>query len=713
MPAKPSEDLLHELRVHQIELEMQNEELRNAHMALEESRDRYVDLYEFSPVGYITINRAAVISEINLTGCALLGVERSKLINGRFSKFISPRDRDRWHRLFRDMMEQAGNEKHAFDLEMMAGNGSSFYAHLDCLRWNIAENPPKLRIALFDISKSRQTEAELRITAAAFESQDGTIVTDANKVIIRINKAFTDITGYILEDTEGQTPRILSSGRHDNNFYAAMWESINRTGAWEGEIWNKRKNGEVYPEYLSITVVKDQEGVVTNYVGTFSDITISMEAADKIKHLAFFDQLTSLPNRRLLLDRLKQALASSARSGRDGALLFIDLDNFKTLNDTLGHDIGDQLLQQAAQRLESCVREGDTVARLGGDEFVVVLEGLSDQAIEAAAQTNIVGDKILHAFNQPYQLATHEYRCSASIGATLYSNHNQSLEELLKHADIAMYQAKKAGRNTLRFFDPKMQDTINTRAFLEGELHKALEKQQFRLYYQIQVDESYLPLGAEALIRWIHPKLGLVSPAQFIPLAEESELIIPIGQWVLETACSQLNAWQQDAITRDIVLAVNVSARQFRQADFVAQVQAVLQRHAINPARLKLELTESLLLDNIEDTIATMNELKEIGILFSLDDFGTGYSSLQYLKRLPLDQLKIDQSFIRDLVTDTDDRAIVRTIIAMAHSLNLDVIAEGVETDEQRQILLKKGCVHCQGYLFGKPVPIDEFEALL
>jgi diguanylate cyclase (GGDEF)-like protein/PAS domain S-box-containing protein len=436
-------------------------------------------------------------------------------------------------------------------------------------------------------------------------------------------------------------------------------------------------------------------------------------AEEKIQYLAFYDSLTDLPNRRLLLDRLQQALASCMRSGREGALLFIDLDNFKNINDTLGHDIGDALLQQAAQRLESCIREGDTVARLGGDEFVVMLLDLNEQPIEAAAQTESIGEKILAVLSQPYQFDLHIHRCTSSIGVTLFKDHQQAAEELIKQADIAMYQAKKSGRNALRFFDRQMQENISARVSLENELHNAIEFQQFHLHYQIQIDSSYQPLGAEALIRWIHPVRGIVSPAQFIPLAEETGLILPIGQWVLETACAQLKTWQQEPLTRNLVLAVNVSAKQFLQANFVAQVQAALQRHAVNPMMLKLELTEGMLLENIEDTIATMNALNEIGIQFSLDDFGTGYSSLQYLKRLPLDQLKIDQSFVRDIATDISDIAIVRTIVAMARSMDIAVIAEGVETEEQLQLLKNNGCTHYQGYLFGKPVPIEQFEAQL
>jgi diguanylate cyclase (GGDEF)-like protein/PAS domain S-box-containing protein len=432
-----------------------------------------------------------------------------------------------------------------------------------------------------------------------------------------------------------------------------------------------------------------------------------------LQSLSTSDPLTRLPNRRLLLDRLQQALSSRIRSGRTGALLYIDIDNFKTLNDTLGHDMGDLLLQQVAKRLVFCVREGDTIARIGGDEFVVMLEDLSKCLFEAAAQTEAIGEKILVALNQPYQLASYEYLSSPSIGAALFNDDSQTVDQLLKQTDIAMYQAKRAGRNTLRFFDPKMQEAIDTRTALEVELRKAIDSHQFQLYYQIKVDRMYRAFGAEALIRWIHPVRGLVPPAQFISLAEETGLIRPIGQWVIETACSQINAWQKDILTRDLILSVNVSARQFRQTDFVGQVKSAIQRHAINPKLLKLELTESMLLENIDDIISSMNALNKIGVRFSLDDFGTGYSSLQYLKQLPLDQLKIDRSFVRDLVGDHSDKAIVRTIIAMARSLNLDVIAEGVETEEQRILLIDKGCTNFQGYLFGKPVPIEQFDVLL
>ncbi len=564
-----------------------------------------------------------------------------------------------------------------------------------------------------DVTERKRAELELRIAAAAFEAQEGILITDRDECILRVNHAFTRLTGYSAEEAIGRTPALLHSGRQDAGFYRILWETVNRDKYWQGEIWNRRKDGTVYPEWLTITAVTDADGQVTHYVAVCSDLTLRKAADEKIHQLAFYDPLTRLPNRSLLVDRLQKATAASAHSGQYGALLFLNLDHLKILNDTQGHNIGDLLLIEVARRLQSCVRESDSVARLGGDEFAVILETLSVNTDEAAVQAELVAEKIHVALSDPCQLEEHVHHGTSSIGISLFRGHEESVEDLFKHADIAMYQAKIAGRNTIRFYDPAMQAAMETRSELESELHEALEKQHFRLYYQIQVDSQQRPLGAEALLRWEHPERGLVSPLQFIPLAEETGLIVPIGLWVLQTACAQLKAWQRDALTRDLTLAVNVSAKQFHQADFVAQVQRVLTGSGAPPSLLKLELTESVVLENVEDIIIKMRAVKLLGVKFSMDDFGTGYSSLQYLKRLPLDQIKIDQSFVRDITSDPDDAAMVKTIIAMTDALGLNVIAEGVETEAQREFLELHNCHAFQGYLFSKPIPVKEFEKLI
>ena len=445
----------------------------------------------------------------------------------------------------------------------------------------------------------------------------------------------------------------------------------------------------------------------------YDDVTALRAATAEIEQLAFYDALTRLPNRRLLNDRLNRALAASSRSGQHGALMFLDLDHFKTLNDTLGHDTGDRLLERVAQRLTACVREQDTVARLGGDEFVVMLEGLGKTPSDAQAHAKLVGDKILASLNQPFRLGAHLHNSTPSIGVTLFGDGPKDAAELLKQADIAMYQVKSGGRNALRFFNVAMLATITNRASAESELRTALVLDQFELYYQGQFDVDDQPVGAEALVRWQHPLRGLVFPSDFIGLAEETALIVPLGNWVLTNACTQLKRWETVPRRADLVLAVNVSALQFRQADFVAQVKSVLRETLANPERLKLELTESVVLSNVQDTIEKMNALKVLGVSFAMDDFGTGQSSLSYLTQLPLDQLKIDQSFVHNIGLQEADAVIIDTIIGMASSLNLEVLAEGVETREQRDFLHTHGCGRFQGYLFSKPVALAEFEMQL
>ncbi|MFZ6722719.1 bifunctional diguanylate cyclase/phosphodiesterase [Undibacterium sp. Ji49W] len=556
-----------------------------------------------------------------------------------------------------------------------------------------------------DITERKRVEEDLRIAAIAFEGQEGMVITDERRTILRVNQAFTRITGYTREEAIGKQTSLLKSGMHGNSFYAEMTAYLEKSGYWQGEIWNRRKSGEVYPEWLTITAVKSGNGNVVNYVATMLDITQRKTTEAKLEHLAYHDALTGLANRRLLLDRLQHTLLSKSRHNRFGALLFLDLDNFKSINDTIGHGKGDLLLQVVAKRLAHSIRQGDTLARHGGDEFVLLLDDLSDNLREAAIEAQMIAAKILSDLHQPYDLEHFEYHSSASIGITLFGRQNDNAEELLKQVEVAMYEAKASGGNLFRFFDLDMLDIVNARAAMEADLRLGLTQQQFVLHYQPQVNAAGTIIGAEALVRWQHPLRGLVSPAEFIPLAEESGLIIPLGIWILQTACQKLAEWQRDPATSALTLAVNVSARQFKQIDFVAQVQDIIRHASIDASKLKLELTESLLVDNAEETIARMNQLKMQGVGFSLDDFGTGYSSLSYLRRLPLDQLKIDQSFVREMLNNTNDAVITRTIIGLGQSLGLAVIAEGVETSAQQKFLVQQGCQAFQGYLYGKPSP--------
>lgn len=677
---------------------------------LRSESEKNIALLHNASDGIHILNAEGNVIEASNSFCDMLGYSREEVIGMNVCHWDAGfANAGELFAAFRKQFERP--VRYQFETVHRRKDGSVFQVEVSGYPLEL-DGKPVLFNSSRDITARKQAEAELRVAAVAFESQEGMVVTDANGEILRVNRAFSAITGYCDTEVIGKNSRLLKSGRQGQAFYEAMWATIGETGSWSGEIWNRRKSGEVYPELLTITAVKDGAGNLTHYVATHTDITNSKAAAEKIERLAFYDPLTSLANRRLLLDRLKQALVASARSGLGGALLFLDLDNFKILNDTLGHDVGDLLLLQVADRLKLCVREGDTVARLGGDEFVVMLENLSPAGVEAAACAEQVANKVLQTLNQPYRLGNHQHRSTPSIGISLFNQATQPqlAEDLLKQADIAMYQAKKTSRNTLCFFDPMLQIAIEKRAALERALSHAVLAGQLELYYQIQVLASGAPLGAEALIRWRHPEQGLLLPPQFIPIAEESDLILEVGRWVIETACAHLAAWQSHPRTRELTLSINVSPRQFRQRDFIDQVRSALQLHDIRrPDLLKLELTESMLLDDTNSVVPTMAALKQLGIQISLDDFGTGYSCLRYLKSLPIDQLKIDQSFVREIVADANDRAIVRTVLAMASSLELDTIAEGVETDEQFEMLLSKNCRCFQGYLFGKPVPFHRF----
>lgn len=553
----------------------------------------------------------------------------------------------------------------------------------------------------------------LRVAAITFETREAIIVTDANANIIRVNQAFQDMTGYSEEEVMGKNPRILSAGHHSREFYKEMWRQLIHDGTWCGELWDRRKNGQTYPKWQTITAVKDDTGKVTEYVAISSDITQRKQTEEEITKLAFYDPLTELPNRRLLLERLQTALAKSARNGLYGALLFLDMDRFKVLNDTLGHSFGDLMLIEAGRRIQACLREVDTTARLGGDEFVVLIEEIHQSQEETSLKVALIAEKIRTALSVVYQLKDNEHHSTPSIGVCLYRGHEETSETLLKRADMAMYQAKDSGRNAVRFFDPAMQLASDIRFAMETDLRRALPEGELQLYYQIQIDNDHRPIGAEALIRWTHPTRGLIFPTQFIPIAEESSLILDIWHWVLETACRQLGAWEKTKQTRDLTLAVNVSAKQFKQHDFVETIAQLLSTYKIRESRLKLKLTESIVLSDVDEAITKMHALRALAVRLSLDDFGTGYSSLPYLKRLPLHQIKIDQSFVCHIAADRNDAVMVKSIIDMAQNFGLHVIAEGVETQEQWEFLKQNGCMAYQGYLFSKSVPIEAFKALL
>lgn len=564
----------------------------------------------------------------------------------------------------------------------------------------------KLSMTIGDLKKAGE---QLQLAAQVFESsRDAITITDARGAIITVNEAFTTITGYPAADVVGKNPKILQSGRHDAEYYRVMWASIQEHGHWQGEIWNKRKNGEIYPEWLKITAVKNQSQDTTNYIAVFSDITGDIRAAEHIQRLAYYDTLTDLPNRALLSDRLDLAIAHAKRSGYKCAVLFLDMDRFKNINDALGHSIGDQLLKSVATRLKECVREVDTVARMGGDEFVVVLDGMAE-----TDDILTVAQKMLHSLSQSYEVEGHNIRATPSIGISVYPEDGTDGESLIMNADSAMYHTKENGRNDFKFFVSDMKTKVAEKLFIESDLRKALEHGQFVLHYQPQVDiKTGHIIGAEALIRWNHPVAGLISPAKFISIAEESGLIIPLGEWILNEACRQNLAWQKTGLP-PISIAVNLSAVQFRQQNLCQLISKVLSDTGLDPHYLELELTEGLVMSNTNSAIATLNCFKEMGVHISIDDFGTGYSSLSYLKHFPIDYLKIDQSFVRDITTNPDDAAITTAIINMAQGLNLKTIAEGVETADQLAFLRLHSCDVVQGYYFSKPVPATEFADIL
>lgn len=597
---------------------------------------------------------------------------------------------------------------HDFEYRMIAADGRCVWLR-DVVHLVIHENKVTEMVGfMIDITDQKKAEEQLRLAATTFESLQGIMITDRNGKILRVNKAFTEITGYSAEEAEGQTPRILKSGYQNQLFYAEFWRQLQTFGKFEGEIWNRRKNGEIYPEWQTVTAVKNDADEVSHYISVFSDITEQKEADSKIHNMAFYDPLTALPNRRLLLDRIEHALAVARRHQRYGAVIFLDLDHFKLLNDSLGHQVGDELLMQVAARLTSVLRKEDTPARLGGDEFVILLHPDLNSLTMAADHAIAAAEKIKAALNRTFFLASYQHQISTSIGIALFPDNHESTDVILQQADTAMYRSKASGRNTISFYHPSMQEAADLRINMENDLRIAIKQSQFSLYYQPLVDNEGVVLSAEALIRWRHPNKGTILPMDFIPVAEESNLILAIGQWVLMEACRQIKAWQATGVNLPHI-SINVSSRQFRQSDFVDQVRQAMTSNGITPNLLGIELTEGVMIDNINDTIAKMRALKALGVSIAMDDFGTGYSSLSYLKKLPIDILKIDRSFVRDILTDLSDAVIVQSILGMSKQLGLHVIAEGVETAEQFNLLKQQGCQSFQGYYFSQPLPAIQF----
>ena len=646
----------------------------------------------------------------NATFERLLGRSEKDIV-GKTDYELAPRDLAESYRMGDQLAIETG-AIHSADFEMvLPGGQAALYEVLKApLRDASGRTTGVIGVAR-DISERRRADERQRIAATAFEAQEAILIIGVDQTVLRVNRAFVEMTGFAADEMAGRRLSQIASSGSGMRRLGEIADVIAREGAWRGEYTASRKSGEVFPAWVTVAKVTGGRGETTHYVATMTDIAERRRAEQEIETLAYYDRLTGLPNRRLFLDKLRRALADGLRSGRKGALLFIDLDNFKQLNDTSGHEVGDQLLIEVAQRLIANI--GGAAARVGGDEFVVLLENLSEDPREAAKLAQETGERLLAALARPYALASRLAHSSPSIGVVIFCDETTTSDELLKQADIAMYEAKAAGRNTLRFFDPDVQAALAARSESEEALRVAIGDEQFVLHYQPLVDTDGEWTGAEALLRWAHPERGLVAPGEFIPLAEATDLIIPMGRWVLRTACEKLRAWADERASSSLHLSVNVSARQFNRADFVAEVEAALRASGAPADHLMLELTESVVLDDLDRAVDKMKAIRALGVGIALDDFGTGYSSLAYVARLPLDQIKIDRCFVRNLPTNANDAAVAHTIITLAESLGLSIVAEGVETEGQRKFLEQHGCPSFQGFLFAKPLPIAEFEARL
>ena len=665
------------------------------------------------PAGVARLDREGRYRYVNQQMAQMLGLPVEQVVGRSFEEVVAPERRAevsyRWARAITGQMT-------SYEGQMRTEQGKALYSSVSIAPEHGPDGQISGAIAVaIDTTDLQQLQAQLMDSMhevadlkTALDAHAIVAITDAHGVITSVNDRFCQISQYGREELIGQTHRLINSGHHPASFFHELWRTIAGGKVWSGEVCNRAKDGSLYWVQTTIVPYMGENGRPQRYVAIRADITERKRVELQVEQMAYQDALTGLPNRRLLMDRLQQGLVASARSGQFGALLFMDLDHFKDINDTLGHEQGDELLKLVAQRLREGVRQSDTVARLGGDEFVVLLSDLGTSEAEATTQAGLLGEEMLHILSLPYPLARAEVNSTPSIGVVMYQGQGQRAEELLKQADIALYQAKDAGRATLCFFDPAIQSAFQKRMAMEADLRLALTQGQFQIFYQPIMNGQRQTVAVEALLRWRHPVRGMVSPGDFIPLAEKTGLIVPIGQWVIEQACAQLASWRGDPQHRAWQIAVNVSARQFRQPDFVPQVIAAMDRCQILPGQLELEATESSLQDNLQDTVQKMKLLRNRGVRFAIDDFGTGYSSLSYLKELPIHVLKIDRSFVSHVDTSDDDVAIAKTILSLAAHLGLDVVAEGVETESQFVTLNAYGCHLFQGYLLGWPVPVDE-----
>ena len=829
--AETLQKLVHELQVQQIELELQNEELRNAHAEVQAGLDRYADFYDFSPTGFVSLDRAGAVLEINLAAATLLGRPRASLVGVHFNVFVPRAEVATFDRLVAQVFESGTHQSCELTLtDTNPAHPTPVSVHVDAARsadgqecravltnitehkhaeqklqereyflsesqrigrigtyaldfatdrwtssavlnqilgleseakkttasWNdlvhpedraemlrylghvvIAERQPfdrEYRIVrvndgatrwvlgrgelsfnatgkpirmlgtIQDITERKHADEKMKLAASVFShAREGIMITDAQGSIIDVNDAFTRITGYSHDEAVGQNPRMLSSGRHLPQFYADMWRELQQKGYWSGEFWNRRKNGDVYAELQTVSAVRDATGQTQNYVSLFTDITPIKEHQKALEHIAHCDILTNLPNRLLLADRLHQGLMQCQRRGQMLAVAYLDLDGFKVVNDSHGHGVGDDLLIATAQRIKGALREGDTLARIGGDEFVAVLVDLDSPADCVPLLT-----RMLQAAAQPFVVDDDLLRVSVSIGVTLYPQDGLDADLLLRQADQAMYLAKDAGKNCYHFFDVNSADATRVRREGIEAIRRALDQREFVLFYQPKVNmRSGAVIGVEALIRWQHPQRGLLAPSEFLPVLEDHPLSVPLGEWVLDTALGQMEAWR--LLGLEIEVSVNIGAHQLQQGDFVPRLTELLAAHPnARPTQLQLEILETSALGELTEITALMQACMALGVGFALDDFGTGYSSLTYLRHLPARLLKIDQSFVLGLLNDHNDQSIVKGVIGLAQAFDREVIAEGVETAEHGSALLALGCELAQGYGIARPMPAED-----